>query len=426
MTADSEAGPRPTSPQRLRIACLADSDSYVKWGAALLGSAVSSVDPLLLVVDSPAVVSDKQLDSALAGSGLDAAAVRRIDPGEIGHELAGFAPDAVLLASRGPLVRVLARLVAGLTPRPVIVSGLPGISIPATSLALIFRAQCDLFVLHSRRELRDFAALARARGLEHRFALSRLPFAHRVTERDSSATDLVFAAQALVPREHADRVRVAQLLIAAAEADPSRRVVLKLRGLAGESQTHAEIDGYPEILAELARSSPLPANLVVSTGPMTSALNAAEGLVTVSSTAAIEAVARGIPVIALDTFGVTDELINPVFIDSGLLAGEAAAIARDYRTPRESWLSDNYFHSDDEDDWLIRVGELVELRRRGALSAKPALARRGGRARDAFERKLALGRFDRTRSGSAAIVVGLPVRFALRAARRTLNTARPA
>ena len=314
--------------ERLRIVGLADTDSYVKWGASLLGSVRDAADVTMLVVETPLVVSAAQQRAALAGAGLGDERVRRVEYAALAAELAELRPDAVLVAARGPLARVLARLVAEMSPRPVIVTGLPGISIPATSRALQFRAQCDLFVLHSTREMREFAALAASRGLTHRFALSRLPFAEAGARRGRAApgTDLVFATQAIVPRERAERIRVAQLLIAAAEADPSRRVVVKLRASAGEKQTHREVDDYRDLLARLSRRRPLPANLVVSTGPMARALDTAEGLVTVSSTAAIEAVARGIPVVALDVFGVSDQLINPVFVGSGLLAGEQAVI----------------------------------------------------------------------------------------------------
>ena len=155
------------------------------------------------------------------------------------------------------------------------------------------------------------------------------------------------------------------------------------------------------------------------------ALDTAEGLVTVSSTAAIEAVARGIPVIALDTFGVTDKLINTVFLGSGLLAAESAVIARDFRHPAAAWRADNYFHDADADDWVTRIEELVARRRAGELPAKPPRDRRGGQARDTWERKVALGRKDRSAAGLAVVAVGIPVRFAVRWAHRLAKIAKP-
>ena len=398
----------------LRIVALADTDSYVKWAAALLGSLPADSDAELLVVETPLAVSPAQLDTALARSGMDPARVRRAQFGDLPRVLDDLAPDAVLVAARGPVVRVLIGAVAALNPRPVILSGLPGISIPATTAAIVHRTQSDLFVLHSTREVDAFTALARRRGLSQRFALARLPFAaSRPPDQPGTAcgTDLVFASQAIVPREHADRVRVARLLVRAALADPGKRVVVKERATASEHQTHEQRYGYPDILRRLA---PLPPNLVVSTESMARALDTAEGLVTVSSTAAIEAVARGIPVIALDSFGVDDKLINPVFAGSGLFGSEDAITRRDFRLPPREWLARNYFHDPAKDDWVTQVGELVALRRSGELAAKPARDRRGGRARDLWERKLALGSKDRSLAGAAVYVIGVPLRVVLR------------
>jgi hypothetical protein len=398
-----------------RIVAVADTDSYVKWAAALLATLPAEWDASLLVLDTPLVVSDAQLAAALSGSGLPPGRVTRVRWEELAPAVRRADADAVLLAARGPLVRVLAREMAALDPRPVMVTGLPGISIPATRKAISYRTQCDLFVLHSRRECRDFSALAREKGMPQRFALASLPFARRSAQTGPTGTDLVFAAQAKVPAQREDRLRIARLLRQAALADPSRRVVVKLRASRGEQQTHAERDAYPELLATLG---PLPPNLVVSTRAMGHALSSAEGLVTVSSTAAVEAVGRGIPVIALDLFGVGPELINEVLADAGLLGGEEDVVARRFRHPAPQWLGDNYFHDPAEDDWIARAARLIEARDAGLLAPRAPLARRGGALRDAWERASVLGGRDRSVGGVVALAIGVPARAVVRTARR--------
>jgi hypothetical protein len=397
----------------VKVVALADTDSYVKWAAALLGSLPAGTDARLLIVETALVVSPAQQAAALARSGLDASRVRRVTYEDLARVLDGVAPDAVLIAARGPVVRVLAALVAGLVPRPVIVSGLPGISIPATTAAMVHRTQCDLFVLHSTREIAAFSALARQRGLIQRFALAGLPFARARSVEHPAAerTDLVFASQAIVPRERVDRMRVAQLLIDTARANPDKRVVVKERAVVGEHQTHTQRYGYPDLIR---RVGPVPPNLVVSTESMAHALDSAEGLVTVSSTAAIEAIARGIPVIALDTFGVDDALINTVFVGSGLLGSEDDVVRRDFRLPPTGWLAHNYFHDPAEEDWVAELAQLIELRRAGELPPKPGRVRRGGRLRDVWERRMALGSRDRSLAGAVVWVIGVPARIILR------------
>lgn len=390
----------------MRIVGLADSDSYVKWGAALLGTLPEDWERELLVVDSPIVVSDAQLATALAGSGVTR--VSRVGFREVAGRLAADPPDAVLVATPGPVAMVLMRLIADLVPRPVLVSGLPGISIPTTRKALLYRRQADLVVLHSQREVREFGRLSRAKGWDHRFGLATLPF---VSRRPASGTDLVFAAQAIVPAERGDRLIVAAMLRDAALADPARRVVIKVRALPGENQTHPERDDYPGLIASLG---PIPPNLVVSAAPMSAALDSAEGLVTVSSTAAIEALARRIPVIAIDTFGVRRSLINPVFRESGLFGDRDAVVMRGFRHPDPGWLDDNYFHDASADDWADRLRGLVAARRDGELPPRPSQLPRGGRLRAAWDRKRAFGAADRSLGGKVALVVGTPLRGAVR------------
>jgi hypothetical protein len=394
----------------LRVVALADSDSYVKWGAALAGTLGPSWERELLIIETPMVVSDAQLAAALAGSGIER--VTRVRLPEISAWLAADPPDAVLIATPGPIARVLMRVIAELSPRPVLLSGLPGISIPTTRKALIYRRQADLVVLHSHREVREFGTLSHARGWDHRFGLSTLPF---VSRRPASGTDLVFAAQAIVPASREDRLVVATMLRDAALADPARRVVIKVRALAGENQTHPERDGYPDLVASLG---PVPPNLMVSAQPMASALDSAEGLVTVSSTAAIEALARGIPVIALDTFGIRRSLINPVFRESGLFGGRDAVVARAFRHPESGWLADNYFHDPAADDWADILESLVAERRAGRLAPRSAHLPRGGALRAAWDRKRAFGDADRSLEGRVALVIGTPLRALVRVKNR--------
>jgi hypothetical protein len=217
------------------------------------------------------------------------------------------------------------------------------------------------------------------------------------------ATDLVFAAQAMVPVERHERSVIAEILVRAAEADPRRRVVVKLRSRDGEAETHLERDAY----ADLFRSRP--SNLVFSYEPMARALERAEGLVTVSSTAAIEALAAGVPVIALDTFGVRKSLLNTVFIGSGLLGGGEEVVRRQFRHPHPGWMWDNYFHPAPDSGWWADVEKLIAQRRAGALAPRPVPRPRGGALHAAWHRKSVLGSTDRSLTGAVALAVGAPL-----------------
>ncbi|WP_292786017.1 MULTISPECIES: DUF6716 putative glycosyltransferase [unclassified Microbacterium] len=432
-----------TAGAGMRVVAIADADSFVKWAASLLG-AVPGLRPQLLLVRTPLTVSGAQQDAALAGTGLDADAVTRLDLDRVAGWLEVERPDVVLLAGRGPFVRLLGRVVDALPHRPVTVSGLPGMAIPAQRGALDYRRHTDLLVVHSHRERRAFADLGERIGVQMPIALATLPFARgrerwggsRLREsgaagslsagtggvalaerrvaptpaalRRPGATDVVFAAQALVPARPEQRAAIAALLVRAAEADPSRRVVVKLRSRPGEAETHLDRDPYTRLFA-----GGRPANLVFSHVPMATALESAAGLVTVSSTAAVEALAHGVPVIALDRFGVHKSLLNTVFIGSGLLGGAGEVVAGRFRHPHPSWLRDNYFHAEAESDWWDRAQELVALRRAGALPHRRVPAARGGTWHEAWHRASVLGRTDRSLTGRLALAAGVPATRAL-------------
>ena len=402
----------------MKVLGIADSDSYVKWGAAVLDRMPTEWSRSLTVVRTPALLSESQLVSALAGTSFTADQTPIVDLADLAEMVAREQPDVVLLSVRGPVVRVLVRMIVAAAPRrPVIVSGLPGISIPETLNALYYRSQVDLFLLHSKREIRAFAALAGRLGIGQAFGLGTLPFLPARQSHGETGTDIVFAAQAKVPRTLEDRVAVLGWLVGAARAHPDARVVIKLRGLAGEAQTHSE--RYPfDVLLEQVDDAP--DNLVVSTGPMSEHLRNAGALVTVSSTAALEAVAAGIPVLALDDFGVTDKLINVVFEGSGMLGGADQLIAGRFRQPAEAWLDDNYFHAPTDDDWVSQIEAAIARREAGDLPLRPQFrGSLGGNLRRVWDRKRALGPYDTSLSGSIALMVGIPLRGAVRWYRRT-------
>lgn len=432
----------------LRVVAVADADSFVKWAASLLGS-VPGLRSQLLLVRTPLTVSAAQERTALAGTGFGAEDVTRLDFDRVADWLEAQRPDVVLLAGRGPFVRLLGRVVDALPHRPVTVSGLPGMAIPAQRGALDYRRHTDLMIVHSHRERRAFAELGERIGVRTPLALATLPFARgrerwggRLREsaaafsphasgvavaerpvaggasdiRRPGATDVVFAAQALVPRRPEERAVIAEMLVRAAAADPTRRVVVKLRARPGEAETHRDRAPYSGLFPG-AR----PPNLVFSHAPMATALESAAGLVTVSSTAAVEALAHGVPVIAIDRFGVHKSLLNTVFIGSGLLGGMGEVVAGRFRQPHPGWLRDNYFHPEAEADWWERVQELVALRRAGALPHRRVPAARGGAWHEAWHRASVLGSADRTMTGRLALAAGAPATRALsavRAARR--------
>ncbi|MGW0482026.1 DUF6716 putative glycosyltransferase [Nonomuraea sp. NPDC003214] len=340
----------------MRVLAIADSDSYLKWAACLLGDLPAGCASDLVVVRTPIAPSADQIAAAVgelpAPPVLTARAVRRLAERS--------RPDAILVACTGPVVDVLVSgVLDGLRPRPVFVTGLPGISVPATDKAWIYRSGCDLFVVHSEREVAEFAAVAARLGGGGAVGLARLPFLRPAPGR-GGGDRVVFATQAKVPRAREERERVLRGLAELAAARPDLDVVVKLRALEDEQQTHRERHHYQRLWRELGE----PGRLRFEAGSMREHLAHAAGFVTVSSTAALEAIAQDVPLIVLSDFGVNAEMINLVFEGSGLL-GTLDDLARgDFRRAEPRWTAANYFHPAGRDDWTGLLTGLVVARPR--------------------------------------------------------------
>ena len=370
-----------------RVLVFTDSDSYVKWGAALASRLPPSWHVRFAVAQGSAEPSPRQVAEAVAGTVIDADSVERVGLDDVRTILATWRPDVLVTAARGLAVQTVIELAVTNRPdRPVIVSGLPGIALPVLPYGLGFRRSVDLFVLHSHREVRAFTEASRSLAIPHRYALARLPFLPEpfaaqspAAPRDDFAAQgpaplpeaprdrIVFAAQALVPESREERLRMVDALVRTAHAHPTLDVVVKVRGTTGEPQTHADQHPYPELLREVDVST----NLVVESGPMAAHLDRAVGLVTISSTALLEAVASGVPVIALTDFGVEARQINLVFEDSGLLHDSDELVAGRFHHPSDAWRADNYFHSPGDDTWMDELTDLLETRAREGLPPYP-------------------------------------------------------
>lgn len=350
----------------VRVLAVSDSDSYLKWSSATLRALPAEWHTEQVVLATPITPSPAQV---LAAAG---AAVPVVSSARLAWKVIKEKPDVVLLSCTGPVVEAILGhpyLRYG-RHRPVLVTGLPGISVPATRKAVRFRACCDLFVVHSHREREEFSEIASVLAPGLVFGLARLPFLHQSRHSDGATRDtVVFAAQAKVP---ADREHRRQVLLALAQSPSARPAVVKLRAWAGEEQTHRETWPYPQLWAELVAEGKAEAHAVrFSGGSMADALNRAAGFVTVSSTAALEAIAAGIPLVVISDFGVSAEMINTVFQKS-----EALGTLDDLRngrffTPDRQWCSVNYFHRAEESDWLDLLGALLAERGARGLPSRP-------------------------------------------------------
>ncbi|MEV4458527.1 DUF6716 putative glycosyltransferase [Microbispora sp. NPDC049633] len=364
----------------IRLLAVADSDSYLKWAAGLLDATPRDWVTELAVVRTPIAPSAAQIAAAVSGT-----RTRALPPvlpaRQLRRAAERFRPDVVLLACTGPVVDALAaETPAGLRPRPVLVSGLPGISVPATEKAWLFRSGCDLFVVHSGREVAEFSGIGTRLGGGGEVALARLPYLDLLSREPGAGGTggvrdrVVFATQAKVPRRREERERILLALAELGRARPDLDVVVKLRARDDERQTHNERHHYERLWTALEAEGRVPAGAVrFAAGPMHEHLSHAAGFVTVSSTAALEAIAANVPLLVLSDFGVSAEMINLVFEGSGCLGTLDDLAKADFRVPAEEWCRANYFHDPSAGDWTGRVAALVAAARAGTLEPARSL-----------------------------------------------------
>jgi hypothetical protein len=248
--------------------------------------------------------------------------------------------DVVVPVFEGPTVERFVREVheaAG--PRmPVVGTGYVGMVLYDIVGGYLSRSLADVLAVNSRTDLAEFDRAARGLGLPSGnlllAGLALLPAAPEPL-RTGPVRTLLFADQPTVPRRAADRAYLWDRLLAYAELHPDRRVLLRPRHRPGEDTFH-RMDHSPDAWAATRR---LPANLVIEHAPIDLLIPASDLLVTVSSTAALEAIAAGTRV-AFAAEWVNDAALNPRLLPSGLLRRFDDIDADRIGTPAPEWLDD--------------------------------------------------------------------------------------
>jgi len=354
-----------------------DSESYLKW-AANLASQLPGVDADLVLLDTPIRPSPEQTGNAVAGTAWGDRPIPVLSGSALHRRLRSRAPELVLAAATGPVVAQVHDLASRLPRRPALISGLPGMGLPATGKAMQYRLLGDGFIVHSPVEAVAYAQRMRECRISPVILGTRLPMLHSPglpLPRTEPITTVVFAAQAKVPATAPDRRAVLLALRDFARSDQGRRAVLKLRSRPGEQETHHERHSYLELLDDLIDAGQLGrGEIEIGLGPMVDFLLPGSALATISSTAALEAMDRGLPTLFVDDFGVGPDLLNEAFAGSGCLGSLADLASARIGHPHSEWLDVNYFQPRDE-ALLTGLLDLAERSRAGNL-ADPAPARR--------------------------------------------------
>ena len=362
------------------ILAVADSDSYLKLATSLLHRLGPSWDRRIILVRTPTTPTHEQIEAAFAGTDMDAQDIQVLTLSQLS---ATAVPEDLLFASAtGPVVAEIYARVLRSEPRnarrTALVSALPGVAFPATAKGWNFRRAGDGFICHSHAEARDFADLAESSPGHHPTILvGKLPF---LCSQGFPAIcqdpikQVVFAPQAKVPVGREERAQILLALESVARLNPGTEVVIKLRARAGEPQTHLEKYPFDSLMEQMKAAGRFTksTHLTFATGALRDYLLPGSALVTVSSTAALEAVDRGLPTLVLTDFGVNNSMINTVFVGSGLQGNLQDLQDLNFTPPHRTWLRENYFHRGNRDlEDSLRL--LAHRARQGTLTTDPQL-----------------------------------------------------
>ncbi|WP_375425131.1 DUF6716 putative glycosyltransferase [uncultured Friedmanniella sp.] len=257
------------------------------------------------------------------------------------------AADAVVCSLQGPATQALLfalaeRLGDGDQTGPVVVTGWVGIIIEKITAGYLARCGSDVVAVNSVSDADHFRHAAHHLQIpDANLLLAGLPFLS-ASPSPASGTEvkrLLFADQPTVPDRAEEREYLYAGAIAYARAHPDREVLLKPRHRPDEDTFH-KMRFHPEVLLGGAE---LPPNFRVDYTPIATMLPSVDLLVTVSSTACLEALDHGCRVALVLDLGVHERYGNHVFLESGLLRTWDQISADDLGTPEPDWLASYFF-----------------------------------------------------------------------------------
>ncbi|MEU9376635.1 DUF6716 putative glycosyltransferase [Streptomyces sp. NPDC048255] len=308
-------------PERKRVAVLADSDTRWKWGALTAGRLVPDHQLTGFLLRGRATPTARQLGEV----GVRADRLAEVTCAQFLAEIERERYDVIVLALVGGAVQAVLHGARALWPapaeRPVLVTGYVGVVYEKLADGLLLRHGADLVLANSRHDAERFRAVYEGVGADASAVTeTALPFLGGAPYEPvgSRAHTVVFAVQPSVPESRADRTYLLERAAGHARLHPEREVLIKLRSRPGEHTTHLEEQPYQRLAAKLPGG--LPPNCRLVYGNMGEVLDGTDLLVTVSSTAALESLHRGIPTAVLTDLGIREALGNHHFLGSGCLA----------------------------------------------------------------------------------------------------------
>ena len=175
---------------------------------------------------------------------------------------------------------------------------------------------------------------------------------------------ICFFEQVIVPSTFEQRSYLLNQLVRLANKFPSRKVLIKLRCKPTERTIHKHCYHLESLKKKLKLK--FPKNLSFTYEPVERLLLNTSLCITVSSTVAIESLARGIPTAILKDFGVNKKIHTSSFIGSGCLVSFEEIGEGKVPQVNNNWLRMNV-EIPNVEAFKNKIEELIELQKNGEI-----------------------------------------------------------
>lgn len=220
------------------------------------------------------------------------------------------------------------------------------------------RGMFDVIAFNNAADLELYEQVSPVVAPSHQQQVLYNPLFARNAKVEQDRSNIVFFPQSITPLSRQGRIQVAEMLARIREDNPAYRVIVKLRHREGENKNHTHIEKYA--YQEIFRELDLVSRVEFEIGSTDDFLTNCAFAITCSSTAGMQAIARGIPTAFLTNFegAQHDEIAMQAaekLQGSGLLVDIADAHRLDFSVGEEAWRARNLIGEHGADDLLAAI-----------------------------------------------------------------------
>jgi tetratricopeptide (TPR) repeat protein len=212
---------------------------------------------------------------------------------------------------------------SGKKKRPLLISMVVGVVLDVVFFGTYyFRNVCDVVCVPRKKDAERVSRFYKAIGLRNKHVIDvKVPIFNRLPAVPNKSRDCVrgaiktimFIAQENIPSKLSDREYVVERLCEYAARYPDRKIVVKMKLKPGERGGHPQKFAYEKILKDKGGHPP---NLLICYSDIVDLIRGSDLIVSVSSTAIIEAALLGKRIAVLNDFGILESFGNTYFVGS--------------------------------------------------------------------------------------------------------------